>query len=166
MAIKVAVHRVCDRCLHPFDESLVKYGAELPKFPEKIIQATSVEGDKEKGTSTTILFHYEDLCSDCERVVDGYIKRIRLDDSVEEPQPKKRNGRKSSEKTPEMTGAIATETSAKEARFEPVELTSVPQPPLETVMPPADPAMPESKITELPGTVSASEKPADTSHPF
>jgi hypothetical protein len=163
MTVKVAVHRVCDRCQHPFDESLVPYGNDLPKFPKRRIAA--VLYDKDTGNDT-VLFGYDDLCPDCERVVDGYIKRIRLDEPTEETPPKKKSGRKSSEKPPEMTGAIATETSAKEARFEPVEIPGVvPAIPLEAVLAPLVPS--EASITELPGVVSSSpEKQAEPSHPF
>jgi len=141
MAIKVAVHRVCDRCQHPFDESLVRYGDALPKFAKKRIAA--VLYDKDNGTDT-VLFGYDDLCPDCERVVDGLIQRIRLEE--EEPAKPKRT-RKTSEKTPEVA---APEAPAREARFEPVEVPGLP------------PTAVEAKPEELP----AETKPAEENHPF
>jgi hypothetical protein len=87
MAIKVAVHRICDRCAHPFDEATVKYGAELPKFHSKHIAAVLREVDA-SDPKETVLFLFEDLCPDCDRVVEGYIKKIRLD---EEEVPKKKS---------------------------------------------------------------------------
>jgi hypothetical protein len=158
MAIRVAVHRVCDRCQHPFDESLVKYGTELPKFPKKSIAAVLHEEDK---NLDTVLFQYEDLCQDCERVVDGYIKRIRMDEGADDAPTKKKPGRKASEKSSELTGAVATETSAKEARFEPVEIPGAVSPSVPEVA-----ATAISSSTELPAAVNPTDKQVDNTHPF
>lgn len=128
MTIKVAVHRVCDRCQQPFDATSLKYGEDLPKFELKSIAACVHEGPKGGGTDK-ILFSYEDLCSDCERVVDGYIRRIRM----EEPDEVKPRKSKKGEKPPEVA-VEGDKPPAKEARFEP-ETPAVAQAPSPTTLP-------------------------------
>ena len=134
MAIKVAVHRVCDRCQSPFDATSLKYGEELPRFEPKSIAACVHEGPKGGGTDI-VLFCYDDLCPDCDRVVDGYIRRIRMEEA-DEVKPKKS---KKSEKTPDTTATGESEKpSAKEARFEPAESHVAPSAPDVKSLPSAD----------------------------
>jgi hypothetical protein len=109
LTIKVAVHRICDRCAHPFSESNCNYGDPLPSFDEWSIAAVSHAGAKDSGKDT-VLFHFEDLCPDCDRVVEGYIKKIRLD--AEEPPRKKKKGELLAEIAPEEEPILAAEAGA------------------------------------------------------
>jgi hypothetical protein len=110
MAIKVAVHRVCDRCQHPFDTSSLKYGEELPKFKSTRVACTFT-GPKGENADK-ILFCYEDLCGDCDRIVDGYIKRIRMEEP-DEAKPKK------SKKSEKLAEAVPVGVGIGDSRFEP-----------------------------------------------
>jgi len=117
MTIKVAVHRVCDRCQQPFDATSLNYGEELPKFPKKRIAA--VLYDKDTGTDT-VLFGYDDLCQECDRIVDGYIKRIRME-AADEAKPKQKTKKELKvEKVLDVAAVNESEKPpVKEARFEP-----------------------------------------------
>jgi hypothetical protein len=145
MAIRVAVHRVCDRCLHPFDESTVKYGDALPVFSKRVIVCmvgTSAPSDiSGLNAETEMQFRFEDLCPDCDRIVEGYIRKIRMDS--EEETPKRKSKKDKSESKSE-------EKPAEEAKAPEVE---------------------DAKIMELPGVVAgppAEEAKASTEnpHPF
>ncbi len=142
MAIRVAVHRTCDRCAHPFDESSIKYGEPLPQFPKKVLTLTLVTGTPpEPGSSGETLFRFEDLCPDCDRVVEGYIKKIRMDS--EEETPKRKNKKDKSEPKSEE---------------KPVEETKAPE-------------VGDAKIVELPGVVAGppveeAQAPTENPHPF
>lgn len=154
MAIKVAVQRICDRCQHPFDESSLKYGDELPKFQTKSLAAVLHDGPKGSGTDK-ILFAFEDLCLDCDRIVDGYIRRIRMEE-VEEPAKLTKKPKKS-EKTPEPAPApVAAAPSEPEKVVAAAEL-------VETVAP-----ITESKELPSIATNGAATAPAteNASHPF
>ena len=96
MTIRVAVHRTCDRCAHPFDESSVKYGDALPVFEKKRLRCAVYTDANEQP-----LFDFNDLCPDCDRVVEGYIKKIRLDSEEGSPKKNKKSKAEKSEPKPE-----------------------------------------------------------------
>lgn len=152
MTIKVAVHRVCDRCQHPFDESSLKYGEDLPKFKARSIAAAVHEGPKGGGTDK-VLFVFDDLCPDCDRIVEGYIKRIRMEDA-DEVKPKKP---KKNEKTPEASAASGDKAPAKEARFEPE--TPVTETPEVSAPPASDPVLPSAASSPAPSAADAAPHP-------
>jgi hypothetical protein len=66
---------VCDRCGKPYGEEHLKYGQDIPKFERKTLKLT--HGDH-------VVLTFEDLCEDCDRVVQGLIKKMKL-----EAEPKK-----------------------------------------------------------------------------
>lgn len=125
MTIKVAVHRVCDRCQHPFDTSSLKYGEDLPKFETKQIACT-YHGPEGKGEDK-ILFLYSDLCADCDRIVDGYIKRIRMEEADEVKPKKPKKSERAADVDAKPSKEARFEPSA-EATPEPVEAVSAPAP--------------------------------------
>lgn len=149
MAIKVAVHRVCDRCQQDFEGQTLKYSDGLPKFITKSTACAVTELEK-----VTVLFLFEDLCPECDRVVDGLIRRIRMEDGADSKPAKKA---KKTEKTPEATTSAAP---AKEARFEPespvVEVTSgttLTAAEVAAVAP--NPDLPPASVTPAPAAESA-----------
>lgn len=144
MTIKVAVHRVCDRCQHPFDTSSLKYGEDLPKFETKQIACT-YHGPEGKGEDK-ILFLYNDLCTDCDRIVDGYIKRIRMEEADEVKPKKPKKGEKPVEAEAKPTKEARFEPSAEVAQ-EPVEAAPAPEPTSAPVV--------DSTTTFSPNAVSA-----------
>lgn len=77
MAIRVTTHQVCDRCLKPYAEEHIKYGQAIPEYQRKPLRLT--HGDH-------VVLTYEDLCEDCDRVVQGLIKKMKLE---RDPDPKK-----------------------------------------------------------------------------
>ena len=95
MAVKVSIHRICDRCLHPFDEKNLKYGEELPK-----IERGQLRMEQITPSGSNILFSFDDLCGDCDRVVDGLIKKIKLEKD-ESPKAAQENSEKKAEKPAE-----------------------------------------------------------------
>lgn len=92
MAIRLAVHRVCDRCIKPFDEQHIEYGDETPKYDRKQMKVTIEDH---------VVLKFDDLCPDCEGVVEGLVQRLRM-------EPDKRRSRKEKDKD----AANATETPA------------------------------------------------------
>jgi hypothetical protein len=123
MAIRVAVHRTCDRCAHPFDESSVEYGKPLPQFEKRTLQANLIRGE----ANAEVLFRFEDLCPDCDRVVEGYIKKIRMDAEEDVPKRRKNKNERVEEKPSE-------ELKSPEAESKP----TVEAPPAEVIEKPAE----------------------------
>lgn len=75
MAIRIAMHQVCDRCGRPYAEEHLSYGQEVPKVERSALQLSL--GDN-------VVLRFEDLCGDCDRVVQSLIKRLKM-----ESEPKK-----------------------------------------------------------------------------
>lgn len=75
MAIRITSYQVCDRCQKPYAEEHLEYLERIPEYKRKALRLT--DADKE-------IFSFQDLCDDCDRVVDGLIKKIKL-----ESEPKK-----------------------------------------------------------------------------
>lgn len=162
MAIKVAVHRVCDRCQQPFDESSLKYGDELPKFQTKSLAAALHDGPKGTGTSK-VLFSFEDLCPDCDRVVDGYIRKIRMEEVTDEPSAAKPGKKtKKNEKTPEVSTVTAPPDPEKNITKEPEKSVAKAES-VETPPPATESKELPSVATNGAATASATE---NASHPF
>jgi hypothetical protein len=143
MAVKIVVHRICDRCAHSFDESTPKYGEALPVFPKRRVECLSIDDHDQDGkTHATTLFRFDDLCPECIRIVEGLIRRIKLE---EDPPVSSKKNKKGSDSKAQSVAAPAEEVKD------------------EVVVPP--PAV-ESKVAESP-TVSAAtpasteKKPAD-----
>lgn len=102
MAIRIALHCVCDRCQKPFEEQNIEYGQELPKYERKEMKLTL-------GDHVVLSFH--DLCPDCRNVVDGFIKRIRLDPEPRKPK-KDKDIKDAPDVPPEETGPGEPEKSS------------------------------------------------------
>ena len=124
MAIRVAIHRTCDRCAHPFDESTVKYGDPLPKFSHKTLRCV-LEKDPAGSDPDEVLFRFEDLCPDCDRVVEGYLKKIRLD---EEDAPKRRKNKTDKTEEKPVEEAKAPEVAPPAVETPPAEVTKFEKP--------------------------------------
>lgn len=93
MTIRLAIHKLCDRCLRPFEDSSVKLeemGGSLPKISRKTLRAFSITEGPDGSAVDTELFAFQDICPRCEEVVMGYIQRIKLESQDEEERPRRR----------------------------------------------------------------------------
>ncbi len=82
MTIRVALHRVCDRCMRVFESRQMQYGEDVPVYERKAVLLT---------VGGTELVNLTDLCTECASVVEGLIQRLKM-----EPSDKKK--RKDKEK--------------------------------------------------------------------
>lgn len=86
MTIRITTHRVCDRCAKPYEEAHLKYGETVPTYDRKALKLT--HGDH-------VVLCYEDLCENCDGVVQGLIKKMKL-----ESEPRKSKGELLTEASP------------------------------------------------------------------
>jgi len=77
MTIRITTHQVCDRCGKPYDEKHLKYGEDVPKFERKALKLT--HGDH-------VVLSFEDLCENCDPVVQGLIKKLKLESEPRKPR--------------------------------------------------------------------------------
>jgi hypothetical protein len=68
--------------MKPFDEQHIDYGSDTPQYDRK--QMKLVSGDH-------VVLKFDDLCPDCEGVVEGLVQRLRM-------EPDKRRVRKDKDK--------------------------------------------------------------------
>ncbi len=89
MTVHIRIDPICDRCGKPFGGKVVKYEEGLPKLEKTILVCT---------LGATPLFAFEDICPTCKGVVEGLIRRIRLDP---EPKVKDKNEKADGKDKPE-----------------------------------------------------------------
>lgn len=75
MAIRVSLYQVCDRCQKPFAEQHPPFGEPIPEPTRQPLKL--LRGDH-------VVLAYEDMCEDCDRVVQSLIRRLKM-----EPEPRK-----------------------------------------------------------------------------
>lgn len=98
MTIRITTHQVCDRCGKPYDEKHLKYGEDVPKFERKPLKLT--HGDH-------VVLCYEDLCENCDGVVQGLIKKMKLES---EPRKVRTEVAETSPSKPETTSVSEPKT--------------------------------------------------------
>ncbi len=143
MAIRVAVNRVCDRCMRPFDIQNVEYGTAVPSFERTPMKL--VRGDH-------VVFEYSDLCTDCTTAVDNYldkIDKVRLDS---EKRKKRGEKEKDRDKDKEAEEVLPTKPVSDEETALP-EKPPVPAPPA-----PPPPDVPATEAKEVAGASEAKEE--------
>ncbi len=91
MAIRITSHQICDRCLKPFSQKYLEYGQDQPKYARKAIKL--LDGDR-------IVLNYQDLCESCDSVVEGLIRKLKLES---EPKKSKSDSEITQESSPQET---------------------------------------------------------------
>lgn len=134
MAIRIAMNVICDRCLKPYEQKNLEYGEAVPEVErKKLIILREGEPDPKTGeVPQEIVLSYQDLCPQCEGVVDKAVSRIKMDAPATPPAKKKRGGVKTSvkeedpppevieEKAPEEPDPVEAEPEEAEAEEEPL----------------------------------------------
>ena len=74
MSVVVLVERTCDRCLRLFSAKKTK---ELDKDLAEDSSYACVRRTR-SGTTEEVMFLFDDVCSDCEKVIRDYFLKIRM----------------------------------------------------------------------------------------
>jgi hypothetical protein len=156
MAVSVVVNQVCDRCLKPFVEKVLKQGEALPSLHRQTEPLSILRGDK-------VLARFDDLCPECEGALTNLVGRLRLDPATPVKKSHKKapaaptNGNTTAAEvavvpTPSVTGNITGNVTVKltpegvavvmpESTPPPVAVAPVPAPAHGEPVPPPSPSV-------------------------
>ena len=120
MAIRIAMNVICDRCLKPYEQKNLEYGESVPEVKrQKLIVLREGDPDPKTGeVPQEVLLSYQDLCPQCEGVVEKAISRIKMD-APTTTKKKKRSGVKTTVKKDDVKEEEAEPTEGKAPEPEP-----------------------------------------------
>lgn len=129
MAIRIAMNVICDRCLKPYEQKTLEYGEAVPEVArKKLIVMHEGYPDSKGEIKQDVIVTYEDLCPQCEGVVEKAISKIKMDAAPTPATPKKRkkrNGVTTSVKEEPPKEEPPKETKPEEKAEEPSEVPPV-----------------------------------------